>query len=193
MGDRSERFPEEFAEVGERLRENRTRLSALELDQIKLQARTRARRRQGAPYLRRGVNVRSRSVTLILTLLLIGGTTAGGIAGGGGSSSGGSASNAQYHPPKCTKDMRKCECPKGESLQVVNGQIVCGPATPPPPPQCDGHGHGHGNDDCDDDNGHGHGHGHHHHNNWRQHGDGHWQWCDRGNDWHSWNGRDDDW
>jgi hypothetical protein len=205
MGDRSERVSEDLTEVGEMLRENRTRLSALELDQIKLQARTRARRRQGAGQFRRGVNVRTRGVTALLTLLLIGGTTAGGIAGGGGSSSGGSASNAQYHPPKCTKDMRKCECPKGESLQVVNGQIVCGPATPPPPPpQCDPRGHGHndccddhhgrGHDDCDDDHGdHGHNHGHHHHNKWRQGHHGGWEWCDRGNDWHGWNGRDDDW
>ena len=187
------RLTEELAEVGEMLREKRTRLSALELDQIKLQARSRARRRQGAGQLRRGVNVRSRGITALLTLLLIGGTTAGGIAGGGGSSSGGSASDAQYHPPKCTKDMRKCECPKGESLQVFNGQIVCGPAQqPPPPPPCDDrhHGHGHG-DDCDDED-HGH-HGHHHHGKWRQGWGGHWQWCDRGNDWHNWNGRDDDW
>src|SRR3954454_24323402 len=186
MGDRDEmRLPEELAEVGESLRENRTRLSALEFDQIKLQAKARARKRGNAGGLRRGVNVRSRGVTAILTLLLIGGTTAGGIAGGGVSSSGGSASDAQYPPPKCTKEMRKCECPKGESLQVVNGQIVCGPATPPPPPQCDKHGRGH--DDCDDnDHGHGNGHGHHHHSNWRQHSNGHWQWCDRGNDWHDW-------
>jgi hypothetical protein len=188
MGDRDEmRLTEDLAEVGEMLRDKRTRLSALELDQIKLQAKARSRGRQGAGQLRRGVNVRSRMVTLILTLLLIGGTTAGGIAGGGGSSSGGSASNAQYHPPKCTKDMRKCECPKGESLQVVNGQIVCGPSTQPPP-QCDDH-HGRGNDHCDNGNHH----GHHHHNNWRQHHDGHWQWCDNGRDWHDWNGRDDDW
>src|SRR3954452_4527884 len=152
---REQRLPEDLAEVGELLRESRTQLSPLELDPIKLHAKERARKRPGAGQLRRGVNVRSRGVTALLTLLLIGGTTAGGIAGGGGSSSGGSASNAQYHPPKCTKDMRKCECPKGESLQVVNGQIVCGRATPPPPPpQCDKHGRGH--DDCDD-NDHGHG------------------------------------
>src|SRR3954465_10051795 len=131
MSDRSEHgLPQELAEMGELLRENRTRPSALELDQIKLQAKARAHGRSRSPWqLRRGVNVRSRGVTAILTLLLIGGTTAGGIAGGGHDSGGGSASNAQYHPPKCTKDMRKCECPKGESLQVVNGQIVCGPAT----------------------------------------------------------------
>src|SRR3954452_18163872 len=144
---REQRLPEDLAEVGELLRESRTQLSPLELDPIKLHAKERARKRPGAGQLRRGVNVRSRGVTAILTLLLIGGPTAGGIAGGGGSSSGGSASNAQYHPPKCTKDMRKCECPKGESLQVFNGQIVCGPSTPPPPPpQCDHHkgcGHGH--------------------------------------------------
>src|SRR3954447_7502896 len=192
MSDRSEHgLPQELAEVGERLRENRTRPSALELDQIKLQAKTRARKSPGSPWqLRRGVNVRSRGVTAVLTLLLIGGTTAGGIAGGGHDSSGGSASNAQYQPPKCTKDMRKCECPKGYSLGVVNGQITCIKNTPPPPPPppCDDH-HGWGNNHCDN--------GHHHHHHWRQHHDGHWQWCDgdehNDHNWHDWNGRDDDW
>src|SRR4051794_37741590 len=178
MSDRREqRLPEDLAEVGELLRESRTQLSPLELDQIKLHAKERARRRQGLGQLRRGVNVRSRGVTAILTLLLIGGTTAGGIAGGSGSSSGDSASNAQYRPPKCTKDMRVCVCPKGQSLQVVNGQIVCGPATPPPPP-CNSW-------KCN--------HGHHHHHSWRQGHNGHWQWCDNDRDWHDWSGRDDDW
>ena len=179
MSDRSEHgLPQELAEIGERLRENRTRPSALELDQIKLQAKTRARGRSGSPWqLRRGVNVRSRGVTAVLTLLLIGGTTAGGIAGGEHDSGGGSSSGAQYQPPKCTKDMRKCECPKGYSLGVVNNQITCIKNAPPPPPECDDH----------------HGHGHHHHNNWHQGHNGHWQWCDNGRDWHDWSGRDDDW
>jgi hypothetical protein len=196
MSDRSEHgLPQELAQVGEILRENRARPSALELDAIKLHAKTRASRSGSPRQLRRGVNVRSRGVTAVLTLLLIGGTTAGGIAGGGSNSGGGSSSDAQYQPPKCTKDMRKCECPKGYSLGVVNGQISCiKNAPPPPPPQCDDH-RGHGNNHCD--NGHHNGHGHGHHNHWRQHHNGHWQWCDndrRGdNDWHDWNGRDDDW
>jgi hypothetical protein len=117
-------------------------------------------------------------VTAVLTLLLIGGTTAGGIAGSSSNSGGGSASNAQYQPPKCTRDMRKCECPKGYSLSVVNGQISCTKNATPPD---DGH------------DGHGHGHGHHHHHNWRQGHNGHWQWCDNGRDWNDWDGRDDDW
>ncbi|MEA2432531.1 MAG: hypothetical protein QOI19_3004 [Thermoleophilaceae bacterium] len=181
MSDRSDQeLPQDLAEVGELLRENRATASALELDQIKLQARTRAHRRHGSPQLRRGVNVRSRGVTLILTLLLLGGTTAGGMAwGGGGNDNGDGAAQAQYRPPKCTKDMRKCECPNGYSLQVQNGQIVCG-RNP------DG-GHGNGGGE-----GHG-GHGHHHHNHWRQGHDGHWQCSDDGNHWRDWNGRDDDW
>src|SRR3954471_9113803 len=145
MSDRSEHgLPQELAEVGERLRENRARPSALELDQIKLQAKTRARTRSGSPWqLRRGVNVRSRGVTAVLTLLLIGGTTAGGIAGGGHDSGGGSASQAQYFPPRCTLDLRKCECPRGYSLGVVNGLIYCTlNPTPPPPPPHGGGGHG---------------------------------------------------
>src|SRR3954469_8227339 len=140
MSDRSDHeLPQDLAEVGDRLRANRPTASPLELDRIKLQARTRARRRLGSPQLRRGVTVRSRGVTLILTLLLLGGTTAGGMAwGGGGGGNDDGAAQAQYRPPKCTKDMRKCECPKGYSLQVQNGQIVCG-RNPD-----DGHGNGHG-------------------------------------------------
>jgi hypothetical protein len=180
MSDQGDqRLPRDLADVGELLRENRATASALELDEIKLHAKARARKRQGTPQLRRGVNVRSRGVTLILTLLLLGGTTAGGMAwGGGGNDNGDGAAQAQYRPPKCTKDMRKCECPKGYSLQVQNGQIVCGKNPD------DGH---HGGDGGDG------GHGHHHHHDWRQGHDGHWQWCDNGRDWHEWNGRDDDW
>jgi hypothetical protein len=185
MSDRSDHeLPQDLADVGELLRENRATASPLELDRIKLQARTRARRRHGSPQLRRGVRVRSRGVTLVLTLLLLGGTTAGGMAwGGGGDDNGDGAAQAQYRPPRCSKDMRKCECPKGYSLQVQNGQIVCGKNPD------DGHGGGDGHGD----HGHG-GHGHHHHHDWRQGHDGHWQWCDDGgHSWHDWNGRDDDW
>ena len=179
MSDRSDQgLPRDLAEIGERLRENRATASALELDEIKLQARARARRRHGS-QLRRGVTVRSRGVTLVLTLLLLGGTTAGGMAwGGGGNDNGDGAAQAQYRPPKCTKDMRKCECPHGFSLQVQNGQIVCG--------RNDG-GNGNGGGEGD------HGHGHHHHHFWRQGHDGHWQCSDNGSSWRDWNGRDDDW
>src|SRR6478672_9834711 len=113
MSDRSDQdLPQDLAEVGELLRANKATASPLELDRIKLQARTRARRRHGSPQLRRGVRVRSRGLTLVLTLLLLGGTTAGGMAwGGGGDNNGdGGAAQAQYRPPKCSKDMRKCEC-----------------------------------------------------------------------------------
>src|SRR3954470_19252490 len=161
MSERSDQeLPQDLAEMGEMLRENRANASPLELDQIKLQARTRARRRHGSPQLRRGVNVRSRSVTLILTLLLLGGTTAGGMAwGGGGDDNGDGAAQAQYRPPKCTKDMRKCECPKGYSLTVQNGQIVCQKNATTPPEECDDrHKHHKGNGHCDHGNGHGHGH-----------------------------------
>lgn len=190
MGDRSDQgLPQDLAEVGELLRENRAQASALELDGIKLQAKTRARKRS-PQRLRRGVGVRSRSVTLILALLLIGGTTAGGIAGGGGHDNGDDgAANAQYKPPKCTKDMRKCECPKGYHLTVSNNQIVCERNSTPPPDDCKK------KHDCGGDGGHGdHGeHGHHHHKKWKQHHNGHWQWCDNDRNWNNWNGRDDDW
>src|SRR5882672_2338720 len=100
MSDRSEHgLPQELAELGEQLRENRATASALELDELKLHVK--ARKRLGSPgQLRRGVNVRSRGVTLILTLLLLGGTTAGGMAwGGGGDDNGDGAAKAQYRPP----------------------------------------------------------------------------------------------
>src|SRR3954447_4661071 len=185
MSERSDQeLPQDLADIGERLRENRAAASPLELDQIKLQARTRARRRHGSPQLRRGVTVRSRGVTLVLTLLLLGGTTAGGMAwGGGGKGDDDGAAKAQYKPPKCTKDMRKCECPKGYSLTVKDNEIVC-QRNPDD---------GHGGHDGHGDHGHGHGHGHHHHHSWKQHHDGHWQGCDDGRSWHNWNGRDDDW
>src|SRR3954469_3715713 len=170
MGDRrEERLPDELAEVGELLRANKATASSLELDEIKLQAKARAPKRVGSTgQLRKGVKVRSRGVTLILTLLLLGGTTAGGMAwGGGGDDNGGGAAKAQYKPPKCTKDMRKCECPKGYSLTVKDNEIVCQRND-----DNGGNDHGHGD--------HGHGHGHHHHHQWKQHHDGHWQWCDDG-------------
>src|SRR3954452_12319987 len=180
MSDRGDQeLPQDLADVADHLRANRPTASPLELDQIKLQARTRARGRHGSPQLRRGVKVRSRGVTLILTLLLLGGTTAGGMAwGGGGNDNGDGAAKAQYRPPKCSKDMRKCECPKGYSLTVKDNEIVCQRND-----DNGGNGHGHGD----------HGHGHHHHHQWKQHHDGHWQWCDDGRNWHDWSGRDDDW
>jgi hypothetical protein len=178
MSDRSNReLPKDLAEIGDLLRENRATASPLELDQIKLQARARARRRSESPRLQRGARVRSRGVTLVLTLLLLGGTTAGGMAwGGGGNDEGDGAAKAQYRPPRCTKDMRKCECPKGYSLTVKDNQIVC-----------------QRNDENGGGDGHGHDHGHHHHHYWRQGHDGHWQWCDDGQSWHEWNGSDGDW
>src|SRR4051812_32643042 len=116
MSDRSDQdLPRDLADIGERLRENRATASPLELDRIKLQARTRAHRRTGSPQLRRGVTVRSRGVTLILTLLLLGGTTAGGMAwGGGGGGNDDGAAKAEKKPPERTEGMRQSEGPQGE-------------------------------------------------------------------------------
>jgi hypothetical protein len=183
MSDRSDQgLPQDLAEVGELLRENRATASAFELDELKLRAKARARKRP--EQLRRGVNVRSRSVTLILTLLLLGGTTAGGMAwGGGGNDNGDGAAKAQYRPPRCSKDMRECECPEGYSLTVQNNQIVCSKNP------------GGGGDGGGDHGGHGGdgGHGHHHHGHWRQGGNGHWQCSDDGHHWRDWNGSESDW
>src|SRR4051812_41088629 len=136
MSDRNEHgLSQELADVGDLLRESRARPSALELDAIKLQAKTRASRRtRSSGQLRRGVNVRSRGVTAVLALLLIGGTTAGGIAGGGHDSGGGGAAHAQDQPPKGTKDKRKRGGPQGEHPSAAGGEGGCGGNTPPPPP-----------------------------------------------------------
>jgi hypothetical protein len=192
MGDRNDQgLPPDLADVGERLRANRTRPSALELDQIKLQVKARARRRS-PQQLRRGVGVRSRGVTLVLALLLIGGTTAGGIASSGGDNNGdGGAAQAQYKPPRCTPDMRKCECPNGYHLTAVNNQIVCERNAPQ---DCNKDGDNDRDDQCkgNDNEGDG-GHGHHHHGDWKQGGNGHWQWSDDGHHWNNWNGSENDW
>lgn len=93
-------LPEELEELGGRLSEARPQLSALELDNIKAKAITRAGRetRQG-----KGHFMRSRLATVMVAFaLVLGGTgivwaAAGGNPGSGGSS--GSAPNNQYCPP----------------------------------------------------------------------------------------------
>src|SRR4051812_23357719 len=90
-----DRLPQHLLEVAERLREGRVSATPLELDELKLRAKTQVAR--GGSYKPRGARLRSRVVTLALTALIVGGTTAGGI----GASSGGGGGNAaveQYKP-----------------------------------------------------------------------------------------------
>src|SRR2546421_8073351 len=82
-----DRLPERLLEVAEKLREGRVSATPLELDELKLRAKAQAAR--GRSYRSRGAPLRSRVVTLALTVLIVGGTTAGGIAASGGNSGGG--------------------------------------------------------------------------------------------------------
>src|SRR5271165_2168097 len=98
-----ERFPPEFQEVAEQLRDARPALTPLELDRVKLRAMSSARRsaasRQG------GFAMRSRLVALLTVgaLVLGSGTAIAGFVdfggGYGGYFNGGSASYHQYRPP----------------------------------------------------------------------------------------------
>jgi hypothetical protein len=89
-----ERLPAELREVADRMREQRAEVSPVQLDQIKLRARTQARSSGG---LRWRKPVRSRAVSLILASLLVGGTAAGGIAASQNGNNG-SAAQSQYRP-----------------------------------------------------------------------------------------------
>jgi hypothetical protein len=87
-----ERLPVELAEIAQQLRDERPQASPLELDRIKLEVQSRARR----PAQRRESFMRSRLV--ITTMLVIGVLMSGAGAGlaVSGVSGDGSAGNAQY-------------------------------------------------------------------------------------------------
>ena len=98
-------LPEDVREVAERLRAERPRASALELDRMKLEARSRAARRPTGFGLRRGkVRImRAKLVTLMLVAgLMVSGGTAAVIAGhdSGQGKSKDNASSSQYRPGK---------------------------------------------------------------------------------------------
>ncbi len=108
----------EFGDLESLLRERRLTASALELDQVKQRARTRASRHQP-----RGAGVaRTRLIALLATLGLLIGGTGGVIAASNGGGGPGSAAVAQYHP-KCGKhqhfDKKKNKC-------VANKPPKCG-------------------------------------------------------------------
>ena len=93
-----DRLPDELHEVAERLREQRTEMTPLELDSVKQRVRANASKTAPSAWRpRRGNPMKSRAATLALTALLIGGTTAGGIAAAGGNGNGSSA-DSQYRP-----------------------------------------------------------------------------------------------
>ena len=117
------RVPDDEQHVVEYLREQRPEASALELDQIKLQVKARAK---GAPTLvssGKGRLMRSRIVSVMLAVgVLAGGTGAAAVTGTGGFWRVGPSPNAnphsQYCPPKSKqpgkpKKPRPARCGKG--------------------------------------------------------------------------------
>ena len=120
----SEFESEEHGPVERLLREQRSELSALELDRVKQRAMAGAERRGG-----KKMSGRSRLVTALLVCGLVG--TSGGavIAASGGSSSSGSSANSQYCPPsspgagkpKKEPGGNKCGHPEGGDPGNGNG------------------------------------------------------------------------
>jgi hypothetical protein len=100
-------IPEELAEVAARMRNERPQASALELDRIKLAAKSRVARHER----RGGIVLRTRSITAVVAMLIMVGGTGSVIAGGGGGyGGGGNAGHGQYKPP-CTHKYRS-DCPR---------------------------------------------------------------------------------
>jgi hypothetical protein len=123
-----ERLPDDLHEVAERLRAHKPEVSPLELDRIKLRAMAKASSagasRQGRPSL-----MRSKLVTMAVTLgLVVSGGTAGVIAGGkhegNGNGNNGNNGNAD----------------KGEYCDGKNGKKGSHVSNCPRPPQCGSHG-----------------------------------------------------
>jgi hypothetical protein len=99
-------LPEELADVAARMRNERPQASALELDRIKLAAKSRVARNER----RGGIVLRTRSITAVVAMLIMVGGTGSVIAGGGGYGGGGDAGHGQYRPP-CGKKHHK-DCPR---------------------------------------------------------------------------------
>lgn len=97
MNEFENRLPGDHEAVERRLREEKRVAGAPELDELKLRAMKQAQRTTS-----KGVPVRARLVTAILTLALIGGGGGAVIAASGGGSATGDegAANSQYCPPK---------------------------------------------------------------------------------------------
>ncbi|MBX5470005.1 MAG: hypothetical protein IRZ21_08925 [Thermoleophilaceae bacterium] len=95
-----EHVPPDLHEVAERLRRDRPQLSALELDQVKLRARSQAARRApGFLSRQKGFLMKSRlALTSVLVIGLLMSFTGAGLAVSGVASSGSSA-GAQYNAP----------------------------------------------------------------------------------------------
>jgi hypothetical protein len=117
----NEPFPIDLLDIDERLRGEKPRASAVELDRIKLRAMAGASRREARPAARRapklGFRAPRRLVAVALAVGLMGGGTAvlaksGDPAPG---SSGASSANSQYCPatsqqPGTPKDPRPSKC-----------------------------------------------------------------------------------
>jgi hypothetical protein len=113
-----DRLPDDLREVDQRLQAQRTEVSPLELDDLKLRTMAKAFRAPTSRYGRQYL-MRSKLVTMMLVLgLAVSGGTAGVIAGGGGGK--GKTKNAaqsEYKPGKGCGDKnhvheREDECKK---------------------------------------------------------------------------------
>ena len=109
MSQRDEHWGAEDEEVVRRLRDEKPRISRLELDRIKTTVMARVRPSTGRRAARR-----SRLLVALMTVGLMVAGTAGTIAGGNTSlSSGTGAAQSQYRPPKCNPRHEECKCPDG--------------------------------------------------------------------------------
>jgi hypothetical protein len=90
-------LPEELQELGERLRRDATRPSALELDHLKLRVMRSAR---GSTHGRKGPFMKSRLASVLTIVALTVGAGGTFAIAGGGSGNDGNASQSQYKPGK---------------------------------------------------------------------------------------------
>jgi hypothetical protein len=123
MSHDNEQWETENDEVARRLRAERPRPDAFELDQIKTTVMSRMRssaRRRPAP--------RSRLLVALLTVGLMVAGTAGTIAASNGPlSSGSGAAQSQYRPPHCNPHHHDCTCPSTSILSPGRDECRCPP------------------------------------------------------------------
>jgi hypothetical protein len=126
--ERFDREPDDFGEVGERLRSEREAWSRPELDQIKVRSMAQAAGRGAKGPSMGGLTMRARTLVLALSVMLIGATVAAGVAATG-NGNGKDAADAQYGPPET--------CPNGQPKpppgNCGNPPETCPNGQPKPP------------------------------------------------------------
>jgi hypothetical protein len=123
MSHDNDQWETENDEVARRLRAERPRPSAFELDQIKTtvisRMRSSARNRPAS---------RSRLLVALLTVGIMAAGTAGTIAASSGPlSSGSGAAQSQYRPPNCNPKHHDCTCPSTSILSPGRDECRCPP------------------------------------------------------------------